>query len=46
MRSLYISMILLKKKIFQGAWMAQSVERVTLDLRVVSLRPTFGVEMT
>lgn len=28
----------------RGAWLAQSVECVTLDLRVVSLSPTLGVE--
>ena len=29
-----------------GAWLAQSVERATLDLRVVSLSPTLGEEIT
>ena len=28
------------------AWLAQSVEHATLDLRVVSLGPTCGVEFT
>ena len=30
----------------RGAWLAQSVQRVTVDLRVVSLSPTLGVGMT
>ena len=30
----------------RGAWLAQFVERVTLDLGVVSARLTLGVEMT
>ena len=30
----------------QGAWLAQLVEHVTLDLGVVSLSPTLGVEIT
>jgi len=29
-----------------GAWLAQLVEHATLVLRVVSLGPTLGVEMT
>ena len=33
-------------KYFRGAWLGQSVEHVTLDLGVVSLSPTFGVEIT
>ena len=28
----------------KGAWLAQSVEHVTLDFRVVSSSPTLGVE--
>ena len=28
-----------------GAWLAQSVEDVTLDLGVVNLSPMFGVEV-
>lgn len=35
-----------KMKFFRGTWLAQSVEHVTLDLGVVSLSPTLGVEMT
>ena len=30
----------------EGPWLAQAVERVTFDLRVVSLSPTLGVEPT
>ena len=30
----------------RGAWLAQSEEHVTLDLRVVSSSPTLGVEIT
>ena len=33
------------KENFRGAWLAQSVEHVTLDLRAVSLSPTLGVEI-
>lgn len=29
----------------RGAWLAQSVEHATLDLGVVSLSPTSGVEI-
>lgn len=29
-----------------GAWLAQLVEHVTIDLGVVCLSPTLGVEMT
>ena len=31
---------------FQGAWLAQSVGHVTLDLGVVGSSPTLGVEIT
>lgn len=34
------------KKELRGAWLAQSVEHRTLDLRVVSSSPTLGVEPT
>ena len=30
----------------EGAWLAQSVEHMTLDLRVVSLSPRLGIEIT
>ena len=30
----------------EGAWLAQLVERVTLDLGVVSVSPRLGVEIT
>lgn len=30
----------------RGAWLAQSMQRVTLDLGVVSSSPTLGIEMT
>ena len=29
-----------------GAWLAQSVKHVTLDLRVVSSSPMLGIELT
>ena len=32
------------KRHFWGAWLAQSVEHATLDLRIVSLSPMLGVE--
>ena len=31
---------------FRGAWLTQSVEHVTLDLRVMSLSPSLGEEIT
>ena len=31
---------------FEGAWLVPLVEHATLDLRVVSLSPTLGVEIT
>jgi len=31
---------------FWGAWLAQLVERKTLDLEVISSSPTLGVEIT
>ena len=34
------------KQIKQGAWMAQSVEHVTLCLRVISLSPMLGIKIT
>ena len=40
-RSLY-----LKTQNCRGVWLAQSVERVTLGLRVVSSSPVLGVEIT
>lgn len=35
-----------KAHINRGTWMAQSVERVALDLGVVSSSPTLGVKVT
>ena len=35
----------LRKFAVVGAWLAQSVEHVTLDLRVVGSRPTLGIEI-
>ena len=35
-----------RKGINWGIWLAQSVEHATLDLRVVSLSPTLGMEIT
>jgi len=37
---------LLDEKQKWGAWLAQWVEHVTLDLGVVSSSPTLGVEIT
>ena len=33
-------------QIVRGTWLAQLVEHATLDLRVVGLSPTLGVEIT
>ena len=38
--------IMLGKEVLRGARLAQLVERTTLDLGVVSLRPTLGVQIT
>ena len=35
-----------KKVYCRGAWLAQLVERATLDLGVVGLSPTLGVNIT
>ena len=35
-----------KKKSARGTWPGQSVERAILDLKVVSLSPMLGVEIT
>ena len=35
-----------RKENIGGAWLDQSVEYAALDLRVVSSRPTLGVEIT
>ena len=35
-----------KNKKPRGIWWTQSIERVTLDLRVVSWSPMLGVEIT
>lgn len=37
---------IIKNKISWAAWLGQSVECVTLDLRVVSSSPMLGVEIT
>ena len=34
------------KMFLRGSWLAQSVEHVTLDLGVMSLSPTSGVDIT
>jgi len=34
------------KNKYQGTWLAQSVQHVTLDLGVVNLSPTLGIEVT
>ena len=34
------------KKLERGTWLAQSVNHMTLDLRVVGLSPTLGVDVT
>lgn len=36
----------LKVKFRGGSWLAQSVECVTLDLRVVTLNPMLGIEIS
>ena len=36
----------LQKQSYYGAWLAQSVECVTLDLQAVSSSPMLGVEVT
>ena len=33
-------------KLHWGAWLPQSVERVTVDLQILSLSPTVGVKIT
>ena len=38
--------IKVKEKDLRGTWLAQSVEHATLDLWVMSLSPTLGVEIT
>ena len=42
----FIFQLLVLKTFYWGAWLAQLVERVTLQLRVVSLSPTLGIEIT
>ena len=37
---------LIKNYLWGGAWLAQLVENETLDLKVVSLNPTLGIEFT
>ena len=39
-------MLLSKLLYLRGTWLAQLEECVALDLRVVSLSPTLGVEIT
>ena len=34
------------KESFRGAWLAQLVEHVSPDLRIVSSSPTWGAEIT
>lgn len=41
-----LHIFLLKISSVLGPWLAQSVEHVTLDVRVVSWSPMLGVEMT
>ena len=36
----------IKANVFEEAWVAQLEECVTLDVRVISLSPTLGVEIT
>ena len=38
--------LLLSERYWQNAWLAQLMEHVTLDLRVMSLSPALGVEIT
>ena len=42
----YMDISICKNSLNHGAWLAQSVEHVTLDLRVISLDPMLGVEIT
>ena len=35
-----------KRARFRGSWLVQSVEHVTLDLRLINSSPTMGVEIT
>ena len=37
---------LLKRLLFQTSWLAQAVEHMTLNLKVVSSSPTSGAEFT
>lgn len=41
-----ISSASLKSQLNRDAWLAQSIERETLDLRVTSSNPTWGTEIT
>ena len=38
-------LVKIKINVIQGSWLAQSVEHVTPDLRVVGLSPTLGREI-
>ena len=40
------STAIIKNACFRGAWLAQSVEHVTLDLRAMSSSPMLGQELT
>ena len=44
--SYWILTTTLRNKSFWGAWLAESEEHVTLDLKVLNLSPTLGVEIT
>ena len=39
-------LLIFKSRALEAAWLAQSVEHVTFDLRVVSLSPMFSIEIT
>ena len=43
---LLLLFLLIRKFTSGGTWLARLVERVTLDLEVVSLSPMLGVEIT
>lgn len=45
LQTLYYS-FQLKTITFRGTWLAQVVKHVTLDLRIMSLSPMVGVEVT
>lgn len=45
MQSHHVAETNFKTKTLRGTWLAQSVEHVDLDLRVVSSAPCWGIEL-